>query len=177
MTRMHRSGQVLTGMANIGSSGSMPTAAAWTGNGPTFRRSWLADGQDGSLLQDEETVLVVDDNADTRLALTTLLGIRGYRTLEARNGRDALECLRALDAQVAVILLDLMMPEMDGHAFLAAKASDAAIAGIPVVVYSALSTTGLPGATVCIRKGTDSPDALLAALDRACSTRNTFRVE
>jgi CheY-like chemotaxis protein len=147
----------------------MSSAAAWAVNGPTFRRSWLASpgDEDDDLLREEAAVLVVDDNADTRLALSTLLGIRGYRTLEARNGRDALECLRAADSQVAVILLDLMMPEMDGHAFLQAKASDPEIADIPVVVYSALSAGALPGATVCIRKGTDSPDDLLAALERA----------
>src|SRR5262249_55915041 len=65
-------------------------------------------------------VLVVEDDAATRGALVALLGQQGYATAGARNGAEALAYLRA-HAPPRVILLDLMMPVMDGQQFLWAR--------------------------------------------------------
>ena len=83
------------------------------------------------------SVLIVDDDHDSRDALERLLRFAGYGVITASNGGEALELLRR-DAQVPdLILLDLMMPVMDGRAFRDAQKKDARLAGIPVVVVSA----------------------------------------
>jgi GAF domain-containing protein/CheY-like chemotaxis protein len=80
-------------------------------------------------------VLVVDDDPDFRELARRLLEREGYTVIEADNGRAALARLR--DATPGVILLDLMMPEMDGFDVVAAIQGDAAWRPIPVVVITA----------------------------------------
>ena len=113
-------------------------------------------------------VLIVEDNNETRRALTAVLAIRGYDTLEARDGAQALECLRGPASKAALVLLDLCMPTMDGYAFLRAKTADPELADVPVVVYSALGREGLPGGVPFVAKGSSTPDQLLAVIDREC---------
>src|SRR5690606_27620152 len=81
-------------------------------------------------------VLVVDDDVDIREALSDTLEHRGYAVVTARNGREALDFLRSRRPP-AVILLDLMMPVMDGYECLEARQSDPALSAIPVVIISA----------------------------------------
>jgi CheY-like chemotaxis protein len=81
------------------------------------------------------TVLVVDDNPVCRDVLGQLLRGAGYAVWEARDGRQALECLRAGPVP-GLIVLDLRMPGMDGPAFRAAQLRDPDLAGIPVVVLT-----------------------------------------
>jgi CheY-like chemotaxis protein len=86
----------------------------------------------------ERVVLVVDDDPAIREALADLLGDEGYRVVTAMNGVEALDKLRApAQARPCVILLDLMMPLMNGHQFFAEQQQDAALASIPIVVISA----------------------------------------
>jgi CheY-like chemotaxis protein len=83
------------------------------------------------------TVLVVDDDADIRLALTDLLEAEGYRPFEAANGRQALEELQHVP-RPCIVLLDLMMPIMDGHEFLKEmRAHPQLCSDVRVVVCSA----------------------------------------
>jgi CheY-like chemotaxis protein len=82
-------------------------------------------------------VLVVDDNVDIREILVDILKGRGYAAVGAENGLVALERLREVGFKPCVILLDLMMPIMDGRSFRAAQRSDPALADIPVLVMSA----------------------------------------
>ena len=83
-------------------------------------------------------VLVVDDDAGIRDALADLLGDEGYTVVTAANGADALQVLRAQPSpRPCVILLDLMMPVMDGQQFYAEQQRDPALASIPTVVVSA----------------------------------------
>jgi CheY-like chemotaxis protein len=81
-------------------------------------------------------ILVVDDDADIRDALCELLEDEGYTTTSAENGSDALARLRSSELPCA-ILLDLMMPVMDGLDFRAQQQCDPALESIPVVVISA----------------------------------------
>ena len=80
-------------------------------------------------------VLVVDDDADVGELLRVALRAEGYHVHYVRNGRDALNHLRS-HAETCVILLDLMMPVMDGKHFRAAQLHDRALAWIPVIVMS-----------------------------------------
>jgi two-component system, chemotaxis family, chemotaxis protein CheY len=83
------------------------------------------------------TVLVVEDDMDIREAVTELLIDEGYEVHGVSNGRDGLAYLRGAVSIPSLILLDLMMPVMDGHQFIREKDADARIQGIPVVVMTA----------------------------------------
>jgi CheY-like chemotaxis protein len=82
------------------------------------------------------TVFIVEDDVDTREMLGRFLELEGYRVESAANGKAALERLDA-GAPACVILLDLMMPVMDGWEFRREQVQNAALADIPVIVVSA----------------------------------------
>ena len=81
-------------------------------------------------------VLLVEDDLDIAEAILDVLMDEGYEVAHATNGREALDLLLS-QPEPAVILLDLMMPEMDGPQFRALQLSDARLSKIPVVVISA----------------------------------------
>ena len=81
-------------------------------------------------------VLVVEDDAAIRVSLCDALGDEGIPVRVATNGREALEVL-ARCGPAAVVLLDLMMPVMDGEQFRRRQLADPALADIPVVVMTA----------------------------------------
>jgi CheY-like chemotaxis protein len=85
----------------------------------------------------DHAVLLVDDDLDIREALTDILEDRGFHVSGAGNGREALTVLRSLDTPPSVILLDLMMPIMDGYGFLEEHRKDASLAAIPVAIITA----------------------------------------
>ncbi len=82
------------------------------------------------------TILVVDDNTDALEVLCTVLELEGYRATAVPGGVEALELLAHI-APPTLILLDFMMPRMDGLEVVAALRADAALASIPVVFVSA----------------------------------------
>jgi CheY-like chemotaxis protein len=84
----------------------------------------------------ERRVLLVDDDVDLRESLAEALEEEGYRVLRAANGQEALGLLRS-EAPPHVILLDLLMPVMNGWQFCEAKRRDPALVAIPVVALSA----------------------------------------
>jgi CheY-like chemotaxis protein len=81
-------------------------------------------------------VMIVEDDRDTREMLGRVLELEGFQVHAAANGRQALDALRAGD-HASVILLDLMMPVMDGWQFRAAQVNDPRLSQIPVVVVTA----------------------------------------
>jgi CheY-like chemotaxis protein len=83
-----------------------------------------------------EYVLVIEDDDDLREAIADVLQDEGHVVRTARNGREALDYLRAHPAP-CMILLDLMMPVMTGDQFRAAQLADPALAAVPVVVMTA----------------------------------------
>jgi CheY-like chemotaxis protein len=94
----------------------------------------------------EKTVLVVEDDTDIRDAIAEVLTDGDYRALCASNGAAALAELRAAQPQPCVILLDMMMPVMDGKEFRAEQVRDAALRNIPVIVLSAHTEAGTAAA-------------------------------
>jgi CheY-like chemotaxis protein len=82
------------------------------------------------------TVFIVEDDLDTREMLARFLELEGFHVESAENGKLALERL-GHGTRACVILLDLMMPVMDGWQFREAQVQNAELAKIPVVVVSA----------------------------------------
>jgi CheY-like chemotaxis protein len=80
-------------------------------------------------------VLIIDDDPDIRLIVRVSLSRHGFTVAEAASGPDGLRAAR--DDRPDVIVLDVMMPEMDGPATLRALLADPAVAGIPVVFLTA----------------------------------------
>jgi CheY-like chemotaxis protein len=99
-----------------------------------------------------QTVLVADDEFGILLVLEMVLAEAGYRVVTAGNGRQALEL--AASERPDLVLMDWMMPVLDGPAAVAAMRADPALAGIPVVIMS-----GAP--EVALRDRLDSHAAFL----------------
>ncbi|AUX41618.1 chemotaxis protein CheY [Sorangium cellulosum] len=113
-------------------------------------------------------ILIVDDDAAIRRTLGELLEEEGYAVASAANGREALACLRD-DPSFALVLLDLMMPVMDGFQFRAEQKSDPALASLPVVVMTArggMDRAGLDAEAV-VSKPFDLL-LLMGAIERSC---------
>jgi PAS domain S-box-containing protein len=89
----------------------------------------------------EGTVLVVDDDPAAREVFRRTLRQTGWRVLEAVHGRDAIERLEAAKEPVDVVVLDLMMPEMDGFEVVERLRLDPRWRSLPVVIASAMDLT------------------------------------
>jgi CheY-like chemotaxis protein len=82
-------------------------------------------------------VLIVEDDDDLREMMAQLLSLEGFQAAAVANGQEALEYLRQGTAP-DLILLDMMMPVMDGWEFRRRQKSDPSMAEVPVIVFSAL---------------------------------------
>ena len=82
-------------------------------------------------------LLLVEDNLDVQGLAKEFFESEGYEVYCASNGKEALDFLRGGPARTDLILLDLMMPVMDGYQFRKEQLLDASIASIPVVILSA----------------------------------------
>jgi CheY-like chemotaxis protein len=115
------------------------------------------------------SVMIVEDDPDTREMLERFLELEGFEVRTAANGQLALDALSA-DSASSVILLDLMMPVMNGWQFREAQVSDPKIAGIPVVVVTAAGAKDdIPAiqADAWLSKPVDL-DRLLATIGEIC---------
>ena len=88
-------------------------------------------------IQERGPVLVVEDDSDIRFGLAVVLEDEGYQVITAADGREALDVLRTGPVPPCLILLDLMMPRMDGWQFRTEQRRDPALASVPVVILSA----------------------------------------
>jgi DNA-binding NarL/FixJ family response regulator len=89
--------------------------------------SWWSPANFGAV----EKILVIDDDAMMRRQITALLVAEGYRTAEARNGREGVAL--AATEKPDLVLCDITMPEMNGHRVLEAVRADAALAHLPFI--------------------------------------------
>jgi CheY-like chemotaxis protein len=99
-------------------------------------------------------ILVVDDDRDLLEPLTELLAFEGFSVLSALNGAEALACLRN-PSPPDLVILDLMMPVMDGFKFLEIRRSDPRLSAIPVIVSSSNDSIGVDGADSIVCKPID----------------------
>jgi CheY-like chemotaxis protein len=103
-------------------------------------------------------VLLVDDDEDVRESIGDLLRGKGYRVVTAADGNEALDVLSGV-RKPCIVLLDLVMPGMDGWKFLGVVQSDPVLATIPVVIASAHAATHAPaGSLGVLRKPFDLDD-------------------
>ena len=99
------------------------------------------------------SVLIVEDDLGIREALGDLLAYEGFGVVQAENGRQALDLLREPNTHPCLILLDLMMPVMDGWQFLRAAETHLVTRKISVTIVSAVADkTRLPAGVPCLRK-------------------------
>jgi CheY-like chemotaxis protein len=121
------------------------------------------------------SVLVVEDDPATRELLRRTLEVEGWSVTEAGNGRAALE--RVADACPDLVLLDLVMPEMDGFEFLEAFRADLRSLSVPVVVLTARELTEEDrrrlngGVSRVLGKGTVGAEELVAVVRAHLASR------
>jgi class 3 adenylate cyclase len=126
--------------------------------------------------------LVVDDSRVNRLVLARQLAGLGLEVLEADNGLEALDLLRSHASAIDVVLLDVMMPELDGYETLAAMKADEAIRHLPVIIVSGVEE--LESVVRCIELGaTDyltkpiNPRILAARLNASLAAKRVRDLE
>jgi CheY-like chemotaxis protein len=117
------------------------------------------------------SILIVDDDISIRNMLRLFLSHNGYAVAEASNGAEALDMLRQTSRLPHLILLDLMMPVMNGVEFRDAQRQDGSLAHIPVALISAAENLQEKApqldADAYIPKPIDFPE-LLATVGRYC---------
>jgi CheY-like chemotaxis protein len=112
------------------------------------------------------SVLLVEDDRDIRDAVSAVLEAEGYTVLTAGNGQEALAILeRGLPC---VVLLDLMMPIMNGWDFMAEVKKRRGLDDLPVVVVSAYSERKAEGVRRVLKKPLDVSQLLTAVADYCC---------
>jgi CheY-like chemotaxis protein len=121
-------------------------------------------------------VLIVDDEPDLREMVACLLNGEGYDTVLAGNGADGLEQLRT--RRPCLVLLDVMMPIMDGYEFRARQLDDPDLASIPVLCWTAMFDRHRVAQSLgvrCVQKPV-SMDELLALVHAHCNPQATRRI-
>jgi CheY-like chemotaxis protein len=116
-------------------------------------------------------IMVVDDDRDVRDSIVEVLEDAEFRALPAMNGQEGLDLLRRTATKPCLILLDVMMPILDGWGFRAAQVSDPDLQSVPVVVLtahaSAAQTADQMRAAGFLRKPVALP-TLLATVRQYC---------
>jgi len=113
-------------------------------------------------------VLVVEDDDDIRESVCMLLEDEGFATVSAGHGKAALDLLRVLDPLPKLILLDLMMPVMNGWEFYELVSHDEAFASIPTIVMSAQTADPLVGPVTMLQKPLRL-EQLLSKINQVCA--------
>lgn len=118
-----------------------------------------------------DTILLIEDDESIREITKELLETEGYKTVVAANGQIALDILNACTNGdlPKVILLDLMMPVMDGWQFMEQKRLNDKLSNIPVVAFSALEERKISSARTddVIRKPIH-PEMMLKVIQKYC---------
>ena len=119
-----------------------------------------------------ESILLIEDEMDIRTVLKDALEWEGYHVYTASNGKEGIEILHEIPAP-CLIVLDLMMPVMNGWEFADALETDRAYADVPIVTLSAFSDPGKRiRANGSLRKPVDL-DILFALVRKHCGPGDT----
>lgn len=118
-----------------------------------------------------QSILVVEDDDDIRSAIVDLLETEGYSTESAINGKDALEKLSIIP-KPCLVLLDMMMPIMNGREFLDKVMKDSHLAPIPVLIVSAVADkTNTEGSVGFLKKPIDI-EVVLKVVGQYCNSES-----
>ncbi|MFD4776020.1 HAMP domain-containing protein [Streptomyces sp. NPDC058427] len=160
----------------LGGSGQQSALPAPPASQPAPQESWTPSVQEEAEAEPRRTfrfsgekVLIVDDDIRNVFALTSVLEQHGLSVLYAENGREGIEVLEQHD-DVTVVLMDIMMPEMDGYATTSAIRRMPQFAGLPIVALTAKAMKGdrekaiESGASDYVTKPVD-PDHLLSVME------------
>jgi CheY-like chemotaxis protein len=130
--------------------------------------SALATKSESAQIEFMKTILLVEDNEDIRDAVAELLLSEGYEVITAEHGQAALDQLANMHGVPCLVLLDLMMPVMNGTQLLKVLHDGHRLASLPVVVMSATGTgRDTPEARQHIRKPV-AAETLLAVVKEFC---------
>ncbi|MCE7083409.1 HAMP domain-containing protein [Streptomyces sp. ST2-7A] len=135
---LRRRSRFLNGRDRENTDHGDPTGTRGTGKRPGAAGSGAADR--GPMF-DRQKVLIVDDDVRNVFALTSVLEQRGLRVLYAENGREGIEMLEA-NEDVVLVLMDIMMPEMDGYATTSAIRRMPQFSGLPIIALTAKAMRG-----------------------------------
>ncbi|MFD7720770.1 HAMP domain-containing protein [Streptomyces sp. NPDC059814] len=158
----------------LGGTGQQPALPAPSASRSAPQEPWTPAVQDEPEVRrtfrfSGEKVLIVDDDIRNVFALTSVLEQHGLAVLYAENGREGIEVLEQHD-DVTVVLMDIMMPEMDGYATTSAIRRMPQFAGLPIVALTAKAMKGdrekaiESGASDYVTKPVD-PDHLLSVME------------
>lgn len=117
--------------------------------------------------QTKGVILIIEDDAEARDALADFLSLNDYRVIAAANGRDGLAILKS-DVRPDVIILDILMPGINGFRFRRLQKREPALASIPVIVTTAIGRAAGIAADVIMQKPLDL-QVLLREVDRVCA--------
>ncbi len=157
--------QAAAGPAGAGSGRADPAPAARAGNG---RRSPVAVGAHEALRG--RRVLIVDDDLRNAFAISSILELYGMTVLHAPDGRTGIEMLGTMP-DIDIVLMDVMMPELDGYATTSAIRKIPELVGLPVIAVTARAMHGdrdksiASGASDYVTKPVDTEE-LLSCMER-----------
>ena len=128
------------------------------------------------------TILIADDDRNIRVMLGQALTEQGYQFIEAENGLETLEILKEKHHKVSLVLLDIMMPKVDGYDVLSAIKTNETLAHIPVIVISAYHANDKAyrlGSASFLRKPIDHAElnATIATLLKKPQDKNVLIIE
>ena len=118
--------------------------------------------------ESRSTVMVIEDDHDIRVSVRALLEDEGYKVLTVTNGLSALSTLERLAELPSLILLDLMLPVMDGWHFAERMRLNTRLANIPVVIMSAYQDPPPPEGVLGFLKKPVDDEALLRVVSAHC---------
>jgi len=120
-------------------------------------------------VENQEFVLIVEDDSDTAKALAEYLKSKGYRSMIATNGQEAIDVLRAGE-KPCLILLDIMMPIKNGWDFRDEMLGEPELAAIPIIVVTAdiAAVSRAMGLRLPLLKKPIDPSRLISEVARHC---------
>jgi CheY-like chemotaxis protein len=119
------------------------------------------------------SILIVEDDSECREPLVAILNARGYQAVGATDGHSALQRVHVEGCRPSVIILDLMMPGMDGHEFLRVRSSDPLLTSVPIIVLTATGTRRVAGPVAAIIQKPYRLSHLLQTIEETCHGRTT----
>ena len=122
------------------------------------------------MVKTRKSILVVEDDDSIRTSMIEILEMEGYSTFSATNGQEALDILKAGEIpKPCLVLLDMMMPIMNGREFLDNIMKDTLLAPIPVLIVSAVADPANSKGSVGFLKKPIDLDTILEIVSRYCS--------